>query len=131
MIVDNQMAGGLAAGIADNHLRGRAMDRAFHFHEAHPDSGVAFTGDLPAYGEALALCLTLHQIVPWFDLISWDVAIDERYRPIIIEFNVSDQELDFHQLNNGPLFGPIDGPILSMLFRRLSTRPPPSFLTTY
>jgi len=131
MIVDNQMAGGLAAGVVDNRLRGRAMDREFYFHEAHPDSGVAFTGALPAYSEAFALCLKLHQIIPWFDLISWDVAIDERYRPVIIEFNVSDQELDFHQLNNGPLFGSIDSLILSMLFRRLSTRPPPTFVTTY
>lgn len=131
MLVDNQMAGGLAAGIAGNLLRGRAMDRDFYFHEKHPDSGVPFTGDLPAYGEALALCRNLHQTTPWFDLISWDVAIDERYRPTIIEFNVSDQELDFHQLNNGPLFGPIDGPILSTLLRRLASRPPPTFVTTY
>jgi putative polysaccharide biosynthesis protein len=131
MLVDNQMAGGLAAGIAGNRLRGRAMDRDFYFHERHPDSGVSFTGELPAYDEALALCQNLHQATPWFDLISWDVAIDERYRPKIIEFNVSDQELDFHQLNNGPLFGAVDGPILSALFRRLASRPPPTFVTTY
>jgi hypothetical protein len=131
MIVDNQMAGGLAAGIAESRLAGRAMDRDFYFHENHPDSGVPFSGDAPAHGDAVALCLRLHQTIPWFDLISWDIAIDESYRPIVIEFNVSDQELDFHQLNNGPLFGSVDGAILSMLLRRLAGSPPPTFIARY
>jgi len=123
MRIDNQAAGGLAGGIEGGRLRGRAIDREFRFYDKHPDSGVAFTGDLPAYQDAVELCRELQRTLPWFDLISWDVAIDDRHQPKIIEFNVAAQEIDFHQMNNGPLFGPADGAVLAAVLRRLAVTP--------
>jgi Sugar-transfer associated ATP-grasp len=123
MKVDNQAAGGLAGGIECGRLRGRAMDHDLRYYAAHPDSGVAFAGELPAYQLAVELCAKLHQQFPWFDLISWDVAIDAQYQPRIIEFNTASQEINFHQLNNGPLFGPEGGAVFSGLLRRLAAMP--------
>lgn len=44
-------------------------------------------------------------MVPQFRLLSWDIAVDEDNSPILIEVNMYSGELDFHQLNNGPVFG--------------------------
>jgi hypothetical protein len=130
MRVDNQAAGGLAAGIENGHLRGRALDCDWHFVEAHPDSKFAFVGELPAYQEALEICRKLQKSLPWFDLVSWDVAIDSKHQPRIIEFNVASQEIDFHQMNNGPLFGSEGGTALSQVLARLAVMPPnPQFAT--
>ena len=130
MRIDNQAAGGLAGGIDDGRLRGRAMDHELRFYEVHPDSGVPFVGELPAYHTAVELCRNLHRMLPWFDLVSWDVAIDLRYDPRVIEFNTASQEINFHQMNNGPLFGPEGGAVMSALLRRLAIMPlDPNFAT--
>ena len=59
---------------------------------------------------------------PWFDLISWDVAIDAHDEPRIIEFNVANQELYFHQMTNNPVFGSEGSAVLSAVLRRLPAR---------
>ena len=41
----------------------------------------------------------------YFDLASWDVTIDPQCRPTLVEVNLRGQEISFHQVNNGPLFG--------------------------
>ena len=43
--------------------------------------------------------------MPLFKLISWDWAVDNEGTPILIEANFCLGELDFHQMNNGPVFG--------------------------
>ena len=126
MRVDNQSAGGIACGTEGERLRGRGMDSMFRFYDTHPDNGRAFSGELPNVAVAADLCRKLHDLFPWFDLISWDVAIDAHYEPRIIEFNIADQELFFHQMTNSPIFGPEGGAVLSAVLSRLSLRPMPT-----
>ena len=38
-------------------------------------------------------------------LISWDLSVDEKGKPVLIEGNLTYGALDFHQMCNGPLFG--------------------------
>ncbi|HKT18841.1 MAG TPA: sugar-transfer associated ATP-grasp domain-containing protein [Stellaceae bacterium] len=131
MRVDNYTMGGIAAGIENGRLRGRGLVRDWYFLDVHPDSGVPFTGELPAYHEALELCRKLQRSLPWFDLVSWDVAVDAKHQPRIIEFNVASQGIETHQLNNGPLFGPEGGTTLSLLLKRLAVMPPdPQYATS-
>ena len=40
-----------------------------------------------------------------FRLISWDIVLDCNNEPVLIEANLYVGELEFHQLNNGPIFG--------------------------
>ena len=122
MRVDNHAAGGIICGIEAGRLRGRGLDRDYRVYSVHPDSGTPLNGDPPTYAEATELCGTLHRTMPWFDLVSWDVAVDARHQPRIIEFNVQSQSIEIHQLTNGPLFGPEGSAPLAAMLRRLSER---------
>lgn len=51
-------------------------------------------------------------------MISWDIATDENGQPIMIEANLTNGELDFHQLCNGPLFGDDAPKILKKVFSK-------------
>ena len=44
------------------------------------------------------------------------MACDENNEPGLIEANLCDSELDFHQLNNGPVFGEDTELILQEVF---------------
>ena len=57
------------------------------------------------YSEIIKLTKILHVQMPLFKLISWDWAVDNEGTPILIEANFCLGELDFHQMNNGPVFG--------------------------
>jgi len=111
--VDNQASGGMACGVNDGRLRGFAVDKAFRRLAAHPDSGVRFKGlALPAYRQAEALCHASHLLLPDIDMVSWDIAVTAEHVPVLIEFNLRGQEINFHQLCNGPLFGQCTGDVL-------------------
>ena len=51
-------------------------------------------------------------------MISWDIAIGEDELPVLIEANLYFGQLDFHQLNNGPLFGEDTEEILHEVFAK-------------
>jgi len=118
--VDNFQSGGLACGIDSGRLKGWGFDKKCIRHQTHPDSGIPITGELPAYRDAVELCQTLHRTLPWFDLISWDMAIDARHRPRLIEFNAQSQGIQSLQLTNGPLFGSEGSAPLSAMLRKMA-----------
>ena len=129
MPVDNFQSGGLACSIEHGKLRGWGVDRDCRFHRTHPANGIPIGGELPAYGDAIALCQTLHRSLPWFDLVAWDIAIDRQHRPRIIEFNVQSLGIRAFQMAGGPLFGPEGSAALAAMFGRLTSeaaRPPPA-----
>jgi putative polysaccharide biosynthesis protein len=121
--VDNQGRGGLVIGISQGRLRDRGIDKEFRYYDRHPDHDYQFGGELPAFDVAVTFCRELHQKLPWFDLISWDVTVGPQYEPRLIEFNVVSQEIDIHQLTNGPLFGGENSAMLSAVLRRVANRP--------
>ncbi|MBQ8766661.1 MAG: hypothetical protein IJZ16_07640 [Clostridia bacterium] len=84
---------------------------------SHPGSGVVLEGyQLPSFDKAQELVKKAHLCVPHFKMISWDIAIGEDSEPILVEANLSDGEVSFHQLNNGPLFGDDTKEILNEVF---------------
>jgi hypothetical protein len=121
--VDNQGRGGLVIGISQGRLRDRGIDKEFRYYDKHPDHDYRFDRELPAFDAAVAFCRELHQNFPWFDLISWDISVGPEYEPRLIEFNVASQEIDIHQLTNGPLFGNENSAMLSTVLRRVANRP--------
>lgn len=58
----------------------------------------------------------LQWYLPQFRLLSWDITIDEDGNPVIIEVNMHSGQLDFHQLNNGPIFGDDTEEVLKEVF---------------
>lgn len=102
--VDN---GALSVGITDD---GKLKEYGYRLTGkrflSHPDNGIVFKDyQLPSFDKAQELVKKAHLCVPHFKMISWDIAIGEDGEPILIEANLSDGEVLFHQLNNGPLFG--------------------------
>lgn len=117
MKVDNQHAGGISCGInANGQLKKYAYDKHFNRFDEHPDTRVRFDGfQLPKYREVVELCIALHGELQMFDLVSWDMAVDAAGKPCMIEFNLHSQEINFHQINNGPLFGPFTAEMIERL----------------
>lgn len=116
--VDNASSGGITVGICDD---GRLKEKAFsaagvQFYE-HPTSKVHFNNFvIPNYDKVRSLVKEQAKNFPHFRLLSWDIAIDENDEPVIIEANMKFGEIDFHQLNNGPLFGDDTEEILKEVF---------------
>lgn len=85
--------------------------------DRHPDTQVVFEGyELPGFQKAMELVKTLHLQTPRFRIISWDLAIDENCEPVLIEANLFNGGMRFHQVVNGPLFGEDTKMILDEVF---------------
>lgn len=105
--IDNAVAGGIICGVLPG---GRLMpggtDKHFQTFDRHPETGIPFDGfEIPGYKKACSFCCEHHKKLIRFTIISWDIGITPDCNPLMIEFNLSMQEVGIHQVNNGPLFG--------------------------
>lgn len=114
---DNQAVGGLSCGIGEHgKLKEFAIDKSGNKYKVHPYTKVEFSGNLvPNYKSIIETVKSAHEMVRYFDLVSWDIAIDEHCNPILIELNNRSQEINFHQFNNGPLFGKYTDDVLKKI----------------
>ena len=113
--VDNLTSGNIAVGIEeDGRLKKVGYDLALRRCSTHPDHGYAFDRFvIPSLEAARQTCIGLHQGIPELDLISWDVAIDHRGVPVVIELNVGRQDANLSQICSGPVFGPFVDAVLA------------------
>lgn len=115
---DNSKYDGMTCGI---NKYGRLNKYAYGYYkgqrfEQHPD-GVKFDGFVvPSYDRVISLIQRIHPRIGHFRLVSWDIAIDEKGEPILIEANMRKGSINFHQFNNGPLFGDLTEKVLSEVF---------------
>ncbi len=116
--VDNASSGGITVGVENNgRLKPVAYNAAGERFEEHPTTHAKFNDYvIPNFEIIKQLVKQQATHLPHFRLISWDIAIDENEEPIIIEANLHFGEIDFHQLNNGPLFGKDTEEILKEVF---------------
>lgn len=116
--VDNASSGGITCGIEpDGRLKPVAYATNGTKYDCHPTTGLKFSEVvIPNYDKVISLVKELQKDFPHFRLLSWDIAIDENDEPLLIEVNLAYGELDFHQLNNGPLFGEDTQKILDEVF---------------
>lgn len=117
--VDNASSGGIVVGVDET---GRLNKTAFgpdgKSYSKHPTSGVNFDSIvIPSFEKVKKAVSEQAAAVPLFRLISWDIAIDYNDEPILIEANLFVGELEFHQLNNGPIFGEETEDILNEVFQ--------------
>jgi hypothetical protein len=118
--VDNATAGGLTCGFNKKGLLNPFATEhyAFQKHEKHPYSGFVFEGaKIPNMDEIIRFVQELHQRLLYFDIVSWDIAIDESENPVLIEVNLKMQDINFHQRNNGPLFGDKTESVMELVFK--------------
>lgn len=84
--------------------------------EKHPD-GLVFEGFcVPSFDNAIELVKKAHPLIGHFRLVSWDIAIDAGGEPVLIEANMRKGSINFHQFNNGPLFGDLTERVLKEVF---------------
>lgn len=81
--------------------------------EKHPD-GLVFEGfKIPSYDKAAELVKKAHPLIGHFRLVSWDIAIDADGDAVLIEANMRKGGINFHQFNNGPIFGDLTERVLN------------------
>ena len=121
--VDNASSGGIVCGIKQN---GQLKDVAYtadgEMFLKHPQGTVFNSVFVPNFNECCEMVTALaKRMLSVSRLISWDIAIDEAGNPLLIEFNASCGELDFHQYCNGPIFGDLTEEVLDDVFNNSYT----------
>lgn len=117
---DNSAYDGMSCGIDE---AGRLKKYAHGYTtgascDMHPD-GLVFEGfKIPSYDKAVELVKKAHPLVAHFRLVSWDIAIDENGDAVLIESNMRKGGINFHQFNNGPLFGDFTKQVLDEVFNK-------------
>ena len=88
-VIDNQCAGGISTTVSKD---GRLGKYAFGGYSSDnleiTDSGVVLDGyKIPSYDKAIEFVKELHLHLPFFNLVGWDVAIQDNGEPVLIEWN--------------------------------------------
>lgn len=123
MNIDNESAGGISAIIKPDGTIGKYAYGAPGVDNVEfTDSGVRLEGYIvPSFDKAMELVKFSHMQLPYFNLIGWDIAIEEDGSPIMIELNLNP---DLSQSANGPAFGEYTEAILKDAMSRKNTWTP-------
>lgn len=119
-VIDNQTAGGISTIIGeDGKLGNTAFGGYCENGIGKTDSGVVLDGfEIPSYQKAIDTVKRLHYQLPYFNMVGWDVAIDEVGDPVIIEWNACP---GLSQSAFGPGYGKYTERILRELWPRKNT----------
>ena len=90
-VIDNQCAGGISTTISNDGKLGKYAFGGYSNDGVQAtDTGVVLDGyQIPSYDKAIAFVKKLHLKLPYFNIIGWDVAIQEDGEPVLIEYNVN------------------------------------------
>lgn len=104
-IVDNQASGGYVCGIEENGtLRSFAIDKFGHKYQKVNNLELNNESKVLFYKEICLVAKDLARLFPYHRLLGFDFAIDLEKRIRLIEINNRNNEINFYQMNNGPLF---------------------------
>jgi hypothetical protein len=106
-LVDNQASGGLSCGInAKGELRPFAVDKFGAVYQKS-EEGILFSeaGKVVKFEEMKALAAEVARKTYYARLLGFDFCVDEKSDIKLIEINNKYLEINFLQMNNGPLFG--------------------------
>lgn len=81
------------------------------------DNNIEFANcEIPEWNNIKYTITKYHYRLPHFGIINWDVSINKKGDPIIIEYNLIDSSCSFHQIGNGPIFGEMTEMILNDIY---------------
>ena len=88
-VIDNQSAGGISTIIHEDGTLGKyAFGVAGEDRVEKTDSGIVLKGyKIPYFEKAIEAVKKSHYDLPFFDIVGWDVSIDEAGEPVLIEWN--------------------------------------------
>ncbi len=120
--VDNGHAGGLLCGVtlSSAALTPFACDVSFRRFERHPRTDQEFARrEVMSFEAIKKLATTVHARLPYFDVLSCDIAVLESGAPCLIEVNTFGQGVEPHQfLKGGPLFDADTEEVLALVAQR-------------
>lgn len=118
--VDNESSGGISCGIkSDGTLRDFGIAKKIDVYDKHPYTNQRFGGTvIPNFEKVKEMAISMHKKLLYFDLASWDISIQENGEPILIEMNLMEQGINFHQGTNGPLFGDLTDDVLDIVYNQ-------------
>ena len=90
-VIDNQCAGGISTVITKDGKLGKTAFGGYSEDDVQvTDSGVRLDGyQLPCFDKAIEFVKRLHMKLPYFNIVGWDVSIEENGEPILIEYNTN------------------------------------------
>lgn len=117
--LDNIHSGGLACGIdPDGQLKNVALDVAANQFDIRPQGKSLNQIRVPNYDRCVSLVKDLaKRFTTVSRLVAWDIAVDEKGEPLLIEVGLTYCGSNFHQLCNGPIFGDMTPDVLKDFFK--------------
>ncbi|QYZ79860.1 hypothetical protein E2N92_10715 [Methanofollis formosanus] len=105
--MDNQGAGGISCGICpDGRLNSFAYDKYGYTCCEHPNSKMSFEDKVvPNFSEAINVAKRIQNSNHHFRVLGIDMYVDRKGNTRILEINTKNNEINFHQLYGGSLFG--------------------------
>ena len=107
-ITDNQSGGGISCGINNGRLNNFAVDKKGNMY-THIDEEKSLSfecvKDVYKYDEIIRKAQEVARHFYYHRILSCDFCVDENDTIRLVEINNEDMEINFLQMNNGPLFG--------------------------
>ena len=90
-VVDNQSAGGISTTISKEGKLGKVAFGGYSTDNIlETDTGIVLENyQIPSYDKAIEMGKRMHMNLPYFNIIGWDLAIEEDGNPILIEINTN------------------------------------------
>lgn len=90
-VIDNQSAGGISTSVDKTGKLGKFAYGGYTEDDIlTTDSGIILDGyQIPSYDKVEEMVKRLHFKLPYFDIVGWDMAVQEDGNPVLIEFNVN------------------------------------------
>lgn len=121
-VVDNETAGGIKADIdlSSGKIKGVAFGSPKEPLMPKTDVGTVLNGfQIPCFKEILNMVKDMHYQLPYFNMVGWDMSVDENGKPALIEWN---RAAELSQVAHGPAFGDLTEDILADAMCRENTR---------
>ena len=122
-VIDNQCAGGISVVVDKNGRLGKYAYGGYNEDSiTKTDSGIELEGyEVPSFDKAIEAVKRQHYYLPFFDIIGWDIAIDDEGDPVVLEWNAN---VGLSQSAYGPGFGEYTERIIKELWPRKNSLHP-------
>lgn len=111
---DNMHSGGMACKVNDDGTLQAVAYTVSKEPITVTDEGTVLKDfTIPNYKKVKETVIMLHKQVPYFKVVSWDMALNHENQPVLVEFNVFGQGTDF-QCHTGPFFGKFTDEVLQL-----------------
>lgn len=117
-IVDNQAAGGLSCGINDDGITNAySIDK---YGVKTPNQNECNV--VPMYNNIKYYAVNIAPKFHYHRLLGFDFCVDRDHNVRLLEVNTKDIEVNFLQMNNGPLFGDLTEEVIEYCFNNKAMR---------